>query len=35
VPHPFTGALKRVVVDTDVPRSQDLQVLTEAAVRGD
>lgn len=35
VPNPFTGALKRVVIDTGVPHSQDLQVLTEAAVRGD
>ena len=35
VPHPFTGALQRIVIETDVPYSQDPQVLTEAAVRGD
>ena len=35
VPHPFTGALRRIVIETDVPYSQDPKVLTEAAVRGD
>ncbi len=35
VPHSFTGALTRVVIDTRAPRPPNVRVMTEAAVRGD